>query len=65
MLGKVQSWSDSRGFGFVIDEKKRTVFVHWCEIAGEGFKTLKVGQKVEFDLYETDMGLEGKNVRKL
>lgn len=63
MTGVVQSWSDERGFGFIVDDKGRVFFVHYTEIVAKGFKTLKIKQKVVFNGYETDKGLEAKDVK--
>lgn len=60
----VKWWNDSKGFGFLTLEDGRDVFCHYTQIAGEGFKTLTVGQKVTTDLYETVKGLEAKHVHK-
>ena len=65
MTGKVQSFDDGRGFGFIVDERGRTYFVHYSQILGEGFKTLKLGQEVSFEAYETDQGFEAREVKKL
>lgn len=65
MKGRVQSWSDSRGFGFIVDEKKRVYFIHYTQIGGDGFKTLNIDQEVEFNVYQTDSGLEAKDLVKL
>ncbi len=66
MKGKVVRFDDSRGFGFIESTDGKTVFVHYTQIVdNEPFKSLKVGQEVEFDLYETDLGWEGKDVKKL
>lgn len=63
MRGVVQSFDDKRGFGFIVDEKQRLFFVHYSQIQSSGFKSLKIGQKVEFNGYETDQGFEAKDVK--
>ena len=61
--GHVMWFNDSKGFGLIECEEGDTVFVHYSFIQGDGFKSLKQGQKVQFDLYEDDAkGLLAKNV---
>lgn len=61
---KVKWFNDIRGFGF-LEYDDTDVFVHYSEIQGYGFKTLKEDEAVEFDLYITDKGPLAKNVRKV
>lgn len=63
-IGTVKSFFDDRGFGFIALEDGREAFAHYTQINGVGFKTLVVGQSVQFDLYETIKGLEAKNILK-
>jgi CspA family cold shock protein len=61
--GQVIWFNDSKGFGLIEIEDGNTVFVHYSSILAEGFKSLKQGQKVQFDLYEDDLkGYLAKNV---
>ena len=48
--GKVKWFNDSKGYGFIESSDGEDCFVHFSEIQGEGFKTLKEGQEVEFEL---------------
>lgn len=65
MTGKVKWFNDSKGFGFITDERGRDFYVHYTEIQIKGFKTLKPDQAVKFNGYETDLGLEAKDVEIL
>lgn len=56
MMGKVKSFDESKGYGFIITPNERLVFIHHSEIPGEGFKTLSSGQWVEFSCYENTKG---------
>ncbi|MCH8879518.1 MAG: cold shock domain-containing protein [Planctomycetes bacterium] len=58
-------WFDSKkGFGFIeAAELERDVFVHHSGIAGDGYRHLKEGDKVDFDIEETDKGPQAVNVR--
>jgi CspA family cold shock protein len=62
-IGQVMWFNDSKGFGLIEIEDGNTVFVHYSSIQGDGFKSLKQGQKVSFDLYEDEAkGFLAKNV---
>lgn len=65
MTGRVKWWNDVRGMGFIKsdEDRSRDVFAHYSHIAGDGRKTLKDNQRVEFDLYESDKGLVAKNIK--
>lgn len=65
MKGVVRKWDDSKGYGFITGPNDRDFFVHYTQIQGTGFKSLEPGQEVEFDGYETDLGFEAKDVKKL
>tara|TARA_X000001036_G_scaffold413569_1_gene427978 strand:- start:621 stop:833 length:213 start_codon:yes stop_codon:yes gene_type:complete len=59
----VKWFNDSKGYGFLTpDDGGKDLFVHMSEIKMEGFKTLKEGQKVEYEQGETDKGPCATNV---
>ncbi len=60
--GTVKWFNDSKGYGFISQPTGDDVFVHFSKIVGEGFRTLKEGEEVEFELKETDRGLQAENV---
>jgi CspA family cold shock protein len=63
--GTVKWFSDSKGFGFIERENGRDVFVHFSALQDDGFKSLKEGQLVEFDIVEGPKGPQATNVVKL
>lgn len=65
MQGKVKWFNQKKGFGFIQREDGDDVFVHYSAIQGEGFKTLDEGDDVEFDIVESERGLQAANVVKL
>jgi len=60
--GKVKWFNNRRGFGFIDPEIGDDLFVHFSAIQVEGYKTLKDGQEVEFDVVEGEKGLQAVNV---
>jgi cold shock protein len=61
--GTVKWFNDSKGYGFIAPEDgSKDVFVHHSNIAGDGFKSLSEGQKVEFEVREGAKGPEAVNV---
>ncbi len=52
--GKVKWFDIRKGYGFVVGESGRDVFVHYTSIQGDGFRTLKDGELIEYDLVESD-----------
>jgi len=62
--GKVK-WFDNRlGFGFIAQESGQDVFVHHTSIVGTGYKTLREGERVNFDLMTCEKGPKAKNVQR-
>ena len=63
--GKVKWFNDAKGFGFIEQDGGLDVFVHYSAIQMDGFKTLKQGQDVEFEIKEGEKGPQAANVMKL
>jgi len=62
MLRKVRWFSDQKGYGFIGQSDDKSFFCHFSSINMTGFKTLKEGDQVSFDVEETGKGPEAKNV---
>ena len=61
--GTIKWFSNTKGFGFILNKDGHSdIFVHYSAIAGDGYKTLKAGQSVNYDTREGDKGLHAVNV---
>ncbi|MGE5610413.1 MAG: cold-shock protein [Bacillota bacterium] len=66
MLSGTVKWFDvKKGFGFILSPEGKDVFVHYSSIEGDGFRALKDGEKVEYELIEGPKGLHAKHVKRL
>lgn len=63
--GVVKWFSERKGYGFIEQEDGPDIFVHFSSITMPGFKTLAEGERVSFDVEESDRGPVAKNVGKL
>jgi CspA family cold shock protein len=62
--GTVKWFNDSKGFGFITPEGGgKDLFAHFSAIQGQGFKTLKEGQRVSFDITSGPKGQQASNIR--
>jgi CspA family cold shock protein len=61
--GTVKWFNDAKGYGFISQEGGEDVFVHHTAINMDGFRTLKEGERVEFDVTQGPKGLQAANVR--
>ena len=63
--GTVKWFNDAKGYGFISREAGEDVFVHFSAIEGEGFRSLRENQRVEFAVEEGPKGLQTVRVRAL
>jgi cold shock protein len=64
--GTVKWFNDSKGFGFITpDDGSKDLFAHHSSIQGSGFKSLKEGQKVSFDVTQGQKGPAASNIKPL
>lgn len=61
--GIVSWFNDIKGFGFIVDESGRDIYVHYSEVIRDGFKTLNVGEKVVFELLDEEHAPKAGAVR--
>ena len=65
-IGKVKWFNNAKGYGFVLPEEGgEDLFVHYSAIQMDGYKTLKAGQDVQFDIVEGPKGLHAVNIQDL
>lgn len=64
MQGKVKWFNDKKGYGFIGREDGADVFVHHSAITGSGFRSLKEGERVEFEIVQGEKGPQAANVVK-
>lgn len=60
--GKVKWFNEAKGYGFITRSTGEDVFVHFSEIKASGYRTLKEGQDVEFELLHGPKGLQAVDV---
>jgi cold shock protein len=65
MEGRIKWFNNSKGYGFIGRENGPDVFVHYSGIVGDGYRTLKEGDRVRFELLQGLKGPQAANVEKL
>ena len=61
--GQVKWFDPKKGFGFIVGPDGQDVFVHYSHIESDGFRTLKDGQTVEYELVEGEKGWQARDVK--
>ena len=62
-IGQVKWFNATKGFGFIGRDKKPDVFVHFSGILGDGYKSLKEGDRVEFSIVQGEKGPQAQDVK--
>jgi CspA family cold shock protein len=62
--GKVKWFDPKKGYGFIIGEEGQDVFVHYTSIVGDGFRALKDGEVVDYELIRGEKGFQARNVKR-
>jgi CspA family cold shock protein len=62
--GRVKWFDPKKGYGFIIGDQGQDVFVHYTSILGEGFRALKDGEIVDYELVKGEKGYQARNVAK-
>lgn len=63
--GTVKWFNAKKGYGFITDDDGSEVFVHFSALKMDGFKELKDGEKVEFEVTSGEKGPQAANVSRL
>lgn len=62
--GTVKWFNNAKGYGFITRENGEDLFVHFKSIVGEGYRSLKQGEAVQFDVEQGTKGPQATNVTK-
>lgn len=62
--GQVKWFDPKKGFGFIVGPQGQDVFVHYTQIQGEGFRSLKDGETVDYELIQGDKGWQARAVTR-
>ena len=65
VTGTVKWFDVKKGFGFLVNAEGKDVFVHFSSIEGDGFRTLKDGERVEYEQIDSAKGLSARSVKRL
>ncbi len=62
--GRVKWFDNKKGYGFIESDGGEDIFVHYSNIASDGYKTLEKGDVVEYEVTEGQKGLQAQNVKR-
>lgn len=65
LRGQVKWFDPKKGFGFLVGPEGQDVFVHYSQIEGDGFRSLKDGQVVSYRLIEGAKGFQAQEVMRV
>ncbi|MGA2582323.1 MAG: cold-shock protein [Tepidisphaeraceae bacterium] len=64
-IGTVKWFDSKKGFGFILNPDGTDVFVHFTSIQGDGFRSLKDGERVEYEQVTSTKGLSALGVKRM
>lgn len=64
-VGKIKWFNNEKGYGFIEGSAGEDIFVHYSAIKQDGYKSLSENQLVEYELLETEKGLQAINVKEV
>ena len=62
--GQVKWFDPKKGYGFIVGPQGQDVFVHYSQIQGDGFRSLRDGEEVDYELLEGEKGFQAKAVTR-
>ena len=62
-IGSVKWFNNAKGWGFISSSQGQDIFVHYSQIEGDGYRTLRQGDRVEYELKDGPRGQFAENVR--
>jgi cold shock protein len=65
VTGTVKWFDSKKGFGFIVNPDGKDVFVHFSSIEGDGFRSLKDGEQVQYEQVQGEKGLLAQHVQRL
>jgi len=65
LRGEVKWFDPKKGYGFIVGPEGRDVFVHYSQIEGDGFRSLRDGEQVSYELVDGEKGLQARGVTRL
>lgn len=60
--GQVKWFDPKKGYGFIVGPEGQDVFVHFSQIQGDGFRSLRDGESVDYELVQGDKGFQAQDV---
>jgi len=63
--GQVKWFDPKKGYGFVVGPEGQDVFIHYTQIQGEGFRSLKDGEEVDYELIQSEKGWQARSVQRV
>ncbi|MEX0887727.1 MAG: cold shock domain-containing protein [Phycisphaeraceae bacterium] len=63
--GRVKWFDPKKGYGFILGPAGQDVFVHYTQIGGDGFRSLRDGETVNYELVQGDKGYQARTVERI